>query len=59
MIIVKKLTKKIVAEAIKTYAEGEGYWLKLYQFGDELDIAILNLNLNKLDAEYHEEYNEY
>lgn len=57
MIIVKKLTKKIVAEAIKTYAEGEGYWLKLYQFGDELDIATLNLN--KLDAEYHEEYNEY
>ena len=55
MIVVKKLTKEIVTEAIKAYAEGEGYWLKLCQFGDELDIAILN----KLDAEYREESNEY
>ena len=30
-----------LTEAIKTYAEGQGYWLKLCQFGDKLDIAIL------------------
>jgi hypothetical protein len=53
IIIVKKLTKEIVIEAIKAYVEGEGYWLKLRQFGDELGIAILN----KLDAEYREESN--
>ncbi len=51
MIVVRKLTKEIVTEAIKAYAEGEGYWLKLCQFGDELDISVLN----KLDAEYREE----
>jgi hypothetical protein len=51
MIVVRKLTKKIVTEAIKAYSEGEGYWLKLCQFGDELYISVLN----KLDAEYREE----
>lgn len=51
MIVVRKLTKEIVTEAIKAYAEGEGYWLKLCQFGDELDISVLN----KLYAEYREE----
>lgn len=55
VIVVKELTKKMVNEAIEAYAEDEGYWLKLCQFGDELDIAILN----KLDAEYREESNEY
>ena len=54
-VVVKQLTKEIVTEAIKAYAEGEGYWLKLRQFGDDLGIAILN----KLDAEYREESNEY
>ena len=48
MIVVKKLTKDIVTEAIRAYSEGQGYWLKLCQFGDELDITILN----KLDAEH-------
>lgn len=41
-IIVKQLTKKTVNEAIKAYAEEEGYWLKLCQFGDELDISVFN-----------------
>ena len=55
IIVVKKSTKEIVTEAIKAYAEGEGYWLKLCQFGDELNIDILN----KLDAEYREDSNKY
>ena len=55
MVVVKKLTKDIVTEAIKTYAEGQGYWLKLCQFGDELNDELNIDILNKLDAEYREE----
>ena len=36
-IIVKKLTEQIVREAIQAYAENDGYWLKLCQFGDDID----------------------
>ena len=39
VIVVKQLTKKTVNEAIKAYAEDEGY---LCQFRDELDISVLN-----------------
>jgi hypothetical protein len=48
MIIVKKLTKEIVTEAIQAYAEDDGYWLKLHQFADDIDISILN----KLEEEH-------
>lgn len=41
IIVVKQLTEKIVNETIETYAEDERYWLKLCQFGDELDISFL------------------
>ena len=51
VIIVKQLTKKTVNEAIKAYAEDEGYWLKLCQFGDELDISVFN----KLEAQHRED----
>ena len=46
-IIVKKLTKEIVTEAIEAYAEDTGYWLKLHQFANSSDIS----SLNKLKAE--------
>lgn len=49
---VKKLTEEIVLEAVKAYAENNGYWLKLCQFGDCLDIA----SLNKLDSESYQEW---
>lgn len=55
MIVVKKLTEEIVTEAIKAYAKDEGYWLKLWQFGDNLDISVLN----KRDAEFQEEWEEW
>lgn len=42
VIVVKQLTKKTVDEAIRAYAEDEGYWLKLCQFGDALDISVFN-----------------
>ena len=53
-IIVKKLTKEIVTEAIQAYAEDTGYWLKLYQFANSIDISILN----KLEAEHRKEWEE-
>ena len=44
IIIVKKLTEQIIKEAISAYAEDEDneYWLKLCQFGDVIDISVLN-----------------
>ena len=51
-IIVKKLTKEIVTEAIQAYAEDDGYWLKLHQFADLIDISIFN----KLEAEHRKEW---
>lgn len=53
-IIVKKLTKEIVTEAIKAYAEASngGYWIKLYQFADAIDISVLN----KLGEEHLKEW---
>jgi hypothetical protein len=50
-IIVKKLTHQIVTEAIQAYAEDDGYWLKLCQFGDDIDISVLN----KLEVEHRKE----
>jgi hypothetical protein len=54
-IIVKKLTKEIVTEAIQAYAENDGYWLKLYQFADDIDISVLD----QLEAEDHKEWEEF
>lgn len=51
-IIVKKLTEQIIREAIQAYAENDGYWLKLCQFGDDIDISVLN----KLEAEHRKEW---
>ena len=51
-IIVKKLTEPIVREAIEAYAENDGYWLKLCQFGDDIDISVLN----KLEEEHRKEW---
>jgi hypothetical protein len=51
-IIVKKLTEEIVREAIEAYAENDGYWLKLCQFGDDIDISVLD----KLEEEHRKEW---
>jgi hypothetical protein len=51
-IIVKELTKDIIEEAIKAYADNyDGYWLKFYHFAGDIDETVFN----KLQAE-HEEY---
>ena len=42
-IIVKELTKEIIAEAVQVYAENNQYWLKLYQFASSgIDISVLD-----------------
>lgn len=50
-IIVNKLSKEIINEAIEAHSIRNGYWLKLYQFNDEIDIYVLN----KLEAQHREE----
>jgi len=49
-IIVKKLTKEIISEAIEAYASDDAYWLKLYHFVGEINKTIFN----KLQAENKE-----
>lgn len=39
-------------EAIFHYAKNDAYWLKLCQFGDEIDISVLN----KLEKRHREEW---
>ena len=52
MIIVKKLTKEIVTEAIQAYAENDAYWLKLHHFAIDIDMSIFN----KLEVEHRKEW---
>ena len=41
MIIVRKLTKEVVEEAIQVYAEDDAYYLKFY--GSHFDVKTLNV----------------
>lgn len=43
-VIVQKLTKEIIKEAITAYIEDkpDAYWLKLYHFATDIDIAVFN-----------------
>ena len=52
MILVKKLTKQIIEEAILTYAEDDAYRLKLCQFSHVIDISIFN----QLEKKHQEEW---
>jgi hypothetical protein len=54
-IIVKKLTQEIIEETIKDLSQKDnGYWLKLYQFADQIDETVFN----QLEAEDREEQKE-
>ena len=54
-IIVKKLTKEIVTQAIEEYASDTGYWLKLYHFAGEISSDVFDkledeqIKLNQLE----------
>ena len=55
-IIVKKLTRELITRAIYAYAEeNNGYWIKLCQFGDNIDISILD----KLEEEHYKKQKEW
>jgi hypothetical protein len=50
-IIVKKLTKDIIEETLKAYAEeDDGYWLKLYHFAGDINKTVFD----QLQAEHIE-----
>lgn len=49
IIIVKKLTKQIIEEALFDYAENDAYWLKLCHFGNVIDISVLDQLQEKWD----------
>lgn len=50
VILVRKLTKEIITEAIEAYAVDDTYWLRLHQFADDIDISVFD----KLQAEHIE-----
>lgn len=56
-IIVKKLTKEIITEAIQAYASDDAYWLKLYHFAGKVDTAVFN-HLQAEHTEYLKELDE-
>jgi hypothetical protein len=54
VIVVRKLTKEIITEAIEAYAADDAYWLKLNQFADDIDISVFD----KLQAEHRKYLDE-
>ena len=42
LIIVKQFTQQVVEEAINEFALNNGFWLKLHQFAETMDISILD-----------------
>lgn len=56
-IIVKKLTKNIITEAIEAYASDDAYWLKLYHFAGKINKTIFN-TLQAEHTEYLKELDE-
>ena len=48
-IIVKRLTKEIIEQAIKSFAKDDAYWLKLHHLSAEFDISTLNTLRDKLN----------
>jgi predicted nucleotidyltransferase len=56
-IIVKKLTKEIITEAVEAYASDDAYWLKLYHFAGKINKTIFN-TLQAEHTEYLKELDE-
>ena len=56
-IIVRKITKKIITEAIEAYAKNHAYWLKYYHFAREIDTGVFN-KLQDEQTEYLKELDE-
>lgn len=57
-IIVKQLTPEIIKEAIEAYAEDNGYWIRLHQFADSIDISVFT-KLEEEDLKRWKECDEW
>ena len=59
-VIVKKLTKEIIQEAIQAYMNDlpEGYWLKLYHFAYNIDINVFD-ELQAQQTKKNEEFKQW
>ena len=55
VIVVRKLTKEIITEALEAYAEDDAFWLKLHQFASYIDISIFD----QLQAKHIKESTEF
>jgi hypothetical protein len=55
IIVVRKLTKEIITEALEAYAEDNAFWLKLHEFASEIDISVFD----ELQAKYVKESIEF
>ena len=42
VIVVRKLTQEIITEALRAYAEDNGFWLKLHMFASKIDISVFD-----------------
>lgn len=42
VIVVRKLTKEIITEALEAYAEDNAFLLKLHQFASRIDISVVD-----------------
>lgn len=56
-VIVQKLTTEIIQEAVEAYMNDrpDGYWLKLFYFGSDIDISVFD----QLQAEEIERFKKY
>ena len=57
-IIVKQLTPEIIKEAIEAQAEDNGYWIRLHQFADSIDISVFT-KLEEEDLKRWKECDEW
>ena len=55
VIVVRKLTKEIITEALEAYAEDDAFWLKLHQFASDIDISVFD----QLEAKHIKELTEF
>jgi len=55
VILVRKLTKEIITEAIEAYDEDDAFWLKLHQFASDIDISVFD----QLQAKHIKESTEF
>ena len=54
VIVVRKITKEIITDAIEAFDKDNAFWLKLHQFASDIDISVFD----QLQAKHIKESNE-